>query len=196
MKNEPVFEYHAKEALINIQLPDSSTQKIKINSGWSFGTGEHETTRLCIKALEQLFKTESIQNVIDIGCGSGVLSIASAVLGASSVKGHDLEFSIVEEARINSRNNNVLDKTQFTTDTIGNPENKVDLITANILLKTIKTLLPEICENIIKNGYFIASGIRINEQEEAIQFIESFGFKSKKTYSENEWVALLFQKEV
>jgi len=111
MKNEPVFEYHTEEAFINIQLPDNSIKKIKINSGWSFGTGEHETTRLCLKALEQLFKTENIQNVLDIGCGSGVLSIASAVLGASSVNGHDLEFSIVEEARINSRNNNVLDKT-------------------------------------------------------------------------------------
>lgn len=196
MKDEPVFEYHAREASLNIQLTDNSVKEIKINSGWSFGTGEHETTRLCLKALEQLFKTEKIQNVLDIGCGSGVLSIASAVLGASSVKGHDLEFSIVEEARINSRNNNVLDKTQFTTEPIGNPDKKVDLVTANILLKTIKSLLPDISENLVENGYFIASGIRKNEQDEAVRFIENFGFISKEMYSENEWVALLFEKGV
>jgi len=196
MKNEPVFEYHTEEAFINIQLPDNSIKKIKINSGWSFGTGEHETTRLCLKALEQLFKTENIQNVLDIGCGSGVLSIASAVLGASSVNGHDLEFSIVEEARINSRNNNVLDKTQFTTEPINNPDKKVDLIIANILLQTIKSFLPDISENLVENGYFIASGIRKSEQDAGIGLIESFGFKTKETYSENEWIALIFEKGV
>jgi ribosomal protein L11 methyltransferase len=196
MKDEPVFEYHANEVLIEVELPDSSIKRIKINSGWSFGTGEHETTRLCLKALEQLFKTENIQSVLDIGCGSGILSIASAVLGASTVKGNDIDFSIVEEARTNSRNNNVLDKIQFTTQPITKPKKKVDLITANILLQTIKFLLPDISENVVDNGFFIASGIRKSEQDEGIQIIESFGFKTKKTYSENEWVALLFEKGV
>ena len=196
MKDEPVFEYHAQEAVLKIELPDNSIKEIIINSGWSFGTGDHETTRLCLKALEQLFKTENIQRVLDIGCGSGVLSIASALLGAASVAGHDLEFSIVDEARSNSRNNNVLDKTQFTTDPITNPDCVFDLVTANILLKTIKSLMPQISENLKGNGYFIASGIKKSEMDEAVHFIENFGLKSKETYSENEWAALLFEKVV
>ena len=196
MKDEPVFEYHTDEVLIELELPDSSIKRIKINSGWSFGTGKHETTRLCLKALEQLFKTENIQHVLDIGCGSGILSIASVVLGASTVKGHDIDSSIVEEARTNSQNNNVLDKIQFTTQPIAKPDKKVDLITANILLQTIKSLLPDISENVVDNGFFIASGIRKTEQGEGIQFIDSFGFKTKETYSENEWIALLFEKGV
>ena len=196
MKDEPVFEYHAREAVLNIVLPDNSVKEIIINSGWSFGTGDHETTRLCLKALEHLFKTQDINNVMDIGCGSGVLAIASAMLGASSVKGYDLEFSIVEEARINSRNNDVQEMTQFTTDPIETAGNEADLITANILLKTIKTLMPVISENLKEKGYFIASGIRIDEQAEAVRFIGNFGFKSKETYSENEWAALLFEKGV
>ena len=196
MKDEPVFEYHAQEAVLNIELPDNTVKEIIIKSGWSFGTGDHETTRLCLKALEELFKIEEIQKVLDIGCGSGVLSIASALLGAASVMGHDLEFSIVEEARSNSRNNNVQRKTQFTTEPITNPDSKVDLVTANILFKTIKSLMPQISKNLNDNGYFIASGIRKTEIDEAVQFIESFGFKSKETYSENEWSALLFENEV
>ncbi len=64
------------------------------------------------------------------------------------------------------------------------------------LLQTIKSLLPDISENVVDNGFFIASGIRKTEQGEGIQFIESFGFKIKETYSENEWIALIFEKGV
>ena len=81
MKDEPVFEYHSDEAVISFSLPDSTTRSIKIKPGWSFGTGDHETTRLCIKALEELFKSHSVNNVLDIGCGSGVLSICASSLG-------------------------------------------------------------------------------------------------------------------
>ena len=118
MKDEPVFEYHAKEVKIKIKHPDGSVKTITINSGWSFGTGEHETTRLCIKALEELSKIEDINAVLDIGCGSGILSIASSLLGAKNVLGIDLDSRIIGEARANSKKNNLSGSVRFSNETV------------------------------------------------------------------------------
>ena len=194
MKDEPVFEYHAEEAVLEIELPDNSKKQITIKSGWSFGTGGHETTRLCLKALEGLFKTERIERVLDIGCGSGVLSIASSMLGASYVDGIDIDSSIIEEARVNAFQNDPKLAVQFFTIPIFEINKTYNLVAANILLKTILSFLDNISERVESQGYFIASGIKDKDRNNAAKSIEEFGFKLQKTYTENEWVALVFQK--
>ena len=196
MKDEPVFEYHAEEAVLEIELPDQSKKQIIIKSGWSFGTGDHETTRLCLKALEELFKKEKIDRVLDIGCGSGVLSIASSILGANYVDGIDIDTSIIEEARVNAFQNDPKLAVQFFTIPILEINKTYNLVAANILLKTILSFIETISERVESRGYFIASGIKEKDREDAVNSIEKSGFKLQKTYSENDWVALMFQKTV
>ena len=194
MKDEPVFEYHPEEALVDITLPDSTKREINIKSGWSFGTGSHETTRLCIKALEELFKSNQIGSVLDIGCGSGVLSIVSSLLGAQEVFGIDIDSSIIDEARGNAVNNNLSGSIKFSTEPVSKINGPYQLVTANILLKTIKSLLTEISETVAKNGFLITSGIKVKDKDEAVNAIEESGFSLLKNYSENDWVAILFKK--
>lgn len=194
MKDEPVFEYHPEEALINITLPDGSTREINIKSGWSFGTGDHETTRLCILALEELFKTNQINSVLDIGCGSGVLSIVSSALGAEKVFGIDIDSSITDEARGNAVSNNLPGSIKFSTESISKTSQQYQLVTANILLKTIISLLSDIAESVEDNGFLITSGIKIKDKDKAVKAIEESGFSLLKIYSENDWAAILFKK--
>ncbi len=194
MKDEPVFEYHPEEALIDITLPDSTKREINIKSGWSFGTGDHETTRLCIKALEELFKSNQIESVLDIGCGSGVLSIVSSALGAEEVLGIDIDSSIVDEARGNAVNNCLSGSINFSTEPVSEINGPYQLVTANILLKTIISLLTEIYGIVASNGFLITSGIKVKDKDEAVNTIEGSGFSLMKIYSENDWVAILFKK--
>ncbi len=194
MKDEPVFEYHPEEALVNITLPDSTKREINIKSGWYFGTGDHETTRLCIKALEELFNTNQLNSVLDIGCGSGVLSIVSSALGAEKVLGIDIDSSIIEEARGNAVNNNLSGSIKFSTEPISEINEQYQLVTANILLKTILYLIADISDSLAENGFLLTSGIKKKDKDEAVIAIEKSGFNLLKIYSENEWAAILFKK--
>lgn len=193
MKDEPVFEYHPKEKIIEIKTPQGSIKPLRINPGWSFGTGDHETTKLCIKALESLFSNSKVDTVLDIGCGSGVLSICSAILGAEKVIGIDLESKIIDEAIINARRNNIWEKTEFSTQKLEELRMKFDLIVANILLKTINSLKPIILQKLNPQGTLIISGIRNHQKNFAIDtFIES-GLDLILEFNSNEWNALLFR---
>jgi len=194
MKDEPVFEYHPEEALVNITLPDSTKKQINIKSGWSFGTGDHETTRLCIKALEELFQSHQLNSVLDIGCGSGVLSIVSSALGAKDVLGIDIDSSITDEARSNAANNHILGEIDFSTTPLSQISEQYELVTANILLRTIVSLLSNISGRVANNGFLICSGIKKKDKDMAVKSIEEAGLKLVNIYSENEWVALLFEK--
>jgi len=189
-RQQPVFEYHSDEAVIIFSLPDSSSKSIKIKSGWSFGTGSHETTRLCIRALEEVFKHKKVNKLLDIGCGSGVLSLCAAAMGAGKVIGIDIEPSIVEEAGVNARNNNLAVYTDFSTKKVSDLDHKFDIIIANILLETIEELLPQILEKIEKNGFFIASGIRTEEIQKATDLFVNYGFELQSQISETDWVAI------
>ncbi|MGI9535002.1 MAG: 50S ribosomal protein L11 methyltransferase [Thermodesulfobacteriota bacterium] len=193
MQDEPVFEYHSDESIISFSLPDSSKKSIKINPGWSFGTGNHETTRLCIKALEEVFKNQHLKDVLDIGCGSGVLSICASSLGATNITGIDIDSSIIEEAKYNALNNNQSDFIKFSSKPLSEIEQKFQLIIANILLETVEGLLPEILKKIANKSFLIVSGIRIEEAQKAKDLFTRSGFELKNQSCEKEWIAFTFQ---
>jgi len=101
MCREPVYEYRTKNSEITLTLPDGNKKKIDIRPGWAFGVGDHPTTSLCIKSLEKLFKLKKIKTVFDIGCGTGVLAISAAALGAHKVVGIDIDSAIIGETKAN-----------------------------------------------------------------------------------------------
>ena len=193
MKDEPVFEYHPEEKNIEIITPEGSIKPIKINPGWSFGTGDHETTKLCIKALESLFSNAKMDTVLDIGCGSGVLSICSAILGAEKVIGLDLEPKIIDEAKINARRNGILEKTHFSTQKLEELEIKFDLIVANILIETINSLKAAILQKLKPQGTLIISGIRNNQKDLAVNTFKEDGLDLILELNTNEWNALVLR---
>lgn len=192
MKDDPVFEYHTEETLIDLSLPDGQKQSVIIKPGWAFGTGDHETTRLCIKMLENLFTKRKIKKVLDIGCGSGILSVCAAFLGAEKVIGIDLDSSIINEANLNASKNGISEKTDFTTSSIRDIQSIFDLICANILLKTINSLRLDIVNKLNNDGVFLASGIKANQKTEAVQMFQELGLILIDEHSERDWIALVF----
>jgi ribosomal protein L11 methyltransferase len=90
MSIQPVFEYHTEASCVTIELPDSNIKNIFIEPGYAFGTGNHTTTKLCLRLIKKLSRDMKFKSVLDIGCGSGILTIASALLFADRVIAIDI----------------------------------------------------------------------------------------------------------
>ncbi len=131
---------------------------LEIDPGASFGTGSHETTRLCLMGLEEYMKDGD--EVIDVGCGSGILSIAAVKLGAGHVTGVDIDPMCIETSSYLAKINNVEDKFDvFIGDLAEKVDVKADVIVANIFAHIIKRLTPDTKRILKKGGIFISSGI-------------------------------------
>ncbi len=92
-------------SLVTLKLPNGEEKIIEIHPGMSFGTGNHVTTRSCIKLLENIFKERRVEKILDIGCGSGILGICSVALGANMILAIDIDAGVVDEAKINVEKN-------------------------------------------------------------------------------------------
>ena len=140
--------------------PDSGTV-VEIDPGMAFGTGSHETTRLCLEYLSRLDLAK--KTVIDFGCGSGILGIAASKLGASFVTGLDIDDGAVQVANENADKNNVSNKciALHTRDFFdkGYKCGPVDLVIANILANTLVELSDKICSLVSCGGLLMLSGI-------------------------------------
>ena len=139
---------------------------VEMDPGMAFGTGTHETTRMCVKALEKYAKGED--TVFDIGTGSGILSIAAARLGAKHVVGVDLDPVAVDSAKKNVGYNNLSNIEILYGDLMEVVKGKAEIVVANILAPIVMILCDGVKEFINEGGFFIASGI-LNTQEEMIK---------------------------
>lgn len=192
MSKVAVFEYYPETSIIKINLPNGNTSEIVINPGWSFGKGDHPTTKLCIKALEELFKHTSIKSVLDVGCGSAVLSLASAALGAEEIVGVDIDQVITNEANYNKEKNGFSSKISIVLGSIENVSGKFDIVIANILIDSIIAISGDIKKRVSEGGTILLSGIKDEQKNRAIDKFSEFGYKLEKEYQEREWVALVF----
>lgn len=190
------YEYRPHVSQIPLKLPDGMEKIIEINPGWAFGTGNHITTKLCIRMLENLFKERKIEKVLDVGCGSGVLAICAVALGAGTVLATDIEAGIAAEAESNARRNGFSSNMRVSYEPLESIGGTFDLVSASILTDVILSISGELKSKLKPNGLLLVSGIH-DEQKEKEQVIHRFkelGLSLNKQTSEDGWVALLFRQ--
>lgn len=169
-----------------------------VNPGMSFGTGSHYTTQLCIENLEGFINSDT--KVLDLGCGSGILSIISLLLGAKSAFAVDIDPNAVDIAYQNAERNNI-DKSKYTVkagDIITNTalqeeiaKDKYDVVVANIVADVIIALAPKAKEYMKDGGVFITSGIIEDRIDDVKEALEKCGFKIESIKQRKDWASIV-----
>ncbi|MBS3907727.1 MAG: 50S ribosomal protein L11 methyltransferase [Syntrophaceae bacterium] len=168
---------------------------IGITPGMAFGTGAHATTKLCMESLEKRLKKRGL-SVLDVGTGSGILSIAAAQLGAEEVLGIDIDQLAVEIARENVSRNQVSNKVRIKKGRIGDIRKRFDLVVANLDFRSLKKTRMALIRHIKNHGFLILSGILETEEERLRQGYMETGFLQwVDVAQEGEWVCLTFRKK-
>lgn len=162
---------------------------IKLEPGMAFGTGSHETTSLCIKKLEEYMKPG--MKVLDIGTGSGILSIAASKLGASKVLGVDIDPMSVYIANENKKLNEVTNAEFIVGDLLSKVKDKYDIVVSNILAEVIVTMTGDLHKFLNKDGIFISSGILKVKSAMVIDSLEANGFDILNVEDLNEWTSIV-----
>ena len=162
---------------------------IELDPGMAFGTGTHETTRLCVEALEENVKEDT--TVFDIGTGSGILAIAAAKLGAKKVIGVDLDPVAVDSAKENVSFNDLNNIEILYGNLMDVVTGKADLVVANIIAEIIVVLAEDVKNFLVPGGLFITSGI-IRERRDLVETkLKEKGFKIKEVKEQGEWLCII-----
>ena len=178
---------------------DNTTDRmiLEIDPNSSFGTGQHYTTQLCIEQLEDIIKPG--QKVLDMGCGSGILSIAALMLGAEHVTAVDIEQNSVDIANENFAQNK-MEKAKYTTycgniladdalvETIGTE--CYEVVVANIVADVIIPMRHLLRNFLVPGGTLVASGVIGDRAEEVKEALVSAGFTAETITEKNDWVAI------
>lgn len=166
---------------------------IELDPGMAFGTGTHPTTVMCIQALEKTLEPDD--EVIDVGTGSGVLSIAAAKLGATKVTALDLDEIAVKSARLNIKLNKCHEQvTVRQNNLLDQMDGQVDVIVANILAEIIMRFDDQAFQLLKPGGKFIVSGIISSKKEEVKRSLIQNGFQVVETLLMEDWVAFIAKR--
>ena len=166
------------------EAPDPDAIVLVLDPGMAFGTGSHPTTRLCLEWLERHVTAGC--SVLDYGCGSGILAIAAARLGAGSVAGVDIDPQAVEAARANAERNGVA---ALFADSAEPVAGEYDVVVANILSNPLRVLAPAICAHVRPGGRLALSGI-LREQVDEIIAIYAQWIPLQVADTREDWVCL------
>ncbi|MFE4350684.1 50S ribosomal protein L11 methyltransferase [Peribacillus butanolivorans] len=166
---------------------------IELDPGMAFGTGTHPTTVMCIQALERTVQPGDL--VVDVGTGSGVLSIAAALLEAKQVQSLDLDDVAVQSAKQNVELNNVQDRVSVSQGNLLDGVNEqADVVVANILAEVIMRFTDDVAKVVKPGGYFIASGIIQPKKQDVKDAITASGFTVEETILMEDWVAIIAKR--
>ena len=167
--------------------------KLELDPGMAFGTGTHDTTRLCMQLLEEVVTPES--RILDLGCGSGILSIAGVLLGARDAVGVDIDGVAVKVAEENAGRNHVQDRTRFLCGDLTDQVSGVfDLLCANIVADVLIRLAPAVPQFLRQGGAMLASGIIAERAYEVEEALTAVGLTLEKREESGGWVALLCRR--
>ncbi|SCJ79606.1 Ribosomal protein L11 methyltransferase [Anaerotruncus sp. 2789STDY5834896] len=163
---------------------------VTLDPGMAFGTGTHNTTKLCLELMQPVVKPGS--TVLDIGCGSGILAVSALLCGADSALLCDIDATAVKVARENAALNGVEDRCQFIQgDLAAAVDQQYDLFFANIVADIIIRLLPDVRGHLKPGGRFIASGIVDVRRDEVLAAVAQNGLEVEQMAEDGGWVALL-----
>ena len=171
--------------------PETTNEKvIKLDPGRAFGTGTHPTTKLALQALETVVRGG--ETMIDVGTGSGVLSIAAKYFGVAQIAAYDVDAEAVKVAEENLALNGMQDAiTVGANDLLAGIKTKVGLITANILAVIIVPLIPQAYECLKPGGIFITSGIIADKKDLIVSEIEAKGFVIDQILNIKDWYSMI-----
>ena len=166
---------------------------VDIDPGMAFGSGTHETTSVCVRALDKYIKGD--ERLIDVGCGSGILGIVSAKLGIREGILIDLDQSACKIAVENVETNGVADKLRVIHgNLVDKVTEKADVVVANIFAEVIIGVTPEVKDIVKADGLFIASGIIREKEIEVAKALEDNGFEIIETLYDGGWVGIVSRR--
>ena len=185
-----------------VKPEDKDKMIIHIDPGTAFGTGMHETTQLCMRQLKKYVKDG--MEILDVGTGSGILSIAALKLGAGHAVGTDLDPCAISATRENLEANqipegsmdvmigNIIDD-KAVQDQVG--YEKYDIVTANILADVLIPLTPVICHQMKPGAFYITSGILDVKEDVVVKAVKDAGLEVLEVTHQGEWVSVTARKQ-
>jgi ribosomal protein L11 methyltransferase len=208
------WKQHYKPILIGERLvivpawmdsPDPNRIPIKIDPGMAFGTGTHPTTQLCLELMEKAMVDVGLSNnefrVIDVGCGSGILSIAALKLGAASALGVDIDAGSIINARENANSNQIGEELILEVGSVQEilagkfAFRQASMVLANILAPVIVRLFDAgLAELVAENGAIILSGILQEQEQNVVEAAQAKGLRVEERKQMGDWVALTMSR--
>lgn len=166
-----------------------------IDPGQAFGTGSHETTRLCIELIEKEFDRSVPERCLDIGCGTGILGILMAKKGARNVLGVDIDDKAVRTANRNARRNGTGGSFRATNRPLGAIGGKFDFLSANIIAETLVSMKSDFFNLLGRGGRAVLSGILVEKKDWVVEEFQGGGFHVTDSSFLGIWSAVAMKKE-
>lgn len=166
---------------------------LRMDPGSAFGTGDHPTTALCLRMIDKYLPTGA--GVADVGCGSGVLSLGAASLGAGRVDAVDIDPNAVKVTLENAALNDMKDVIRARQGQLNDLEHTYDVIVANLVTDLLLSISGQFAERIKRNGYLIVSGIVTTRGQEIEQAFSAEGYKLVEQAVDQEWVCYVFRPD-
>jgi ribosomal protein L11 methyltransferase len=167
---------------------------LTLNPGQAFGTGLHATTQLCLTFLETIVAMHPGARLLDVGCGSGILSLAAVSFGCASARGVDVDRLAIWVARVNARLNHLSKQATFAPGSLEVVTDRFDVVVANILLEPILAMLKPLHTAIVPGGVVVLSGILTAEMPQLRSGLSAHRWRIAHQASQEEWTAVVCEE--